>query len=251
MKKIHFFNIFILYSFVCLINANASSGLIPWPKSITENTGYLELTVNSKIKYSDASLETLATILKEDIKSSTGLDLPISNGNADAGDIELGINNSLSGEAYTLTVDDKVVLKGANYRAAVWGTSTLLQAISGDGNIQKMTVNDSPEVNYRGLMVDLARKWHTVNDVKSIINLCRFYKINYLQLHLTDDASFTFPSTAYPKLSTPGRSYTLAEMNELETYSQQRGVTIIPELDVPGHAAAMCSAYPDLSYNFV
>ncbi|MEI7901841.1 MAG: family 20 glycosylhydrolase, partial [bacterium] len=84
---------------------------------------------------------------------------------------------------------------------------------------------------------------------KQLVRLCRLYKIRYLQLHLTDDQGFKFPSTAFPLLTTQnysGPAYTLSELRELERYSQERGVTIIPELEIPGHEAAMNRAMPDL-----
>ena len=188
----------------------------------------------------------MANLIKGDIAKYTGLNLSVRSGTGASGDIELQLNGGLAEESYTLNIDSKVNITGKNYRAAVWGTSTFLQVLNCDGSARKIQVSDSPDTNYRGLMVDLARQWHTTRDIEEIIDLCRLYKINYLQLHLTDDASFTFTSKAYPLLATQGRSYSLAELNGLESYSQARGVTIVPELDVPGHARAMVAAYPDL-----
>ena len=84
---------------------------------------------------------------------------------------------------------------------------TLLQAADADHGkviIPRMKITDQPYASYRGLMVDLARQWHPIDAVKQAVVLCQWYKIGYLQLHFTDDQSWTFPSTAYPKLATPG-----------------------------------------------
>ncbi len=224
----------------------AELGIIPWPKNLTENVGNLNLTVSSSIVYADPSLQALANILKDDIGKITGLNLAVTSGTANAGDIELLINNSLQDEGYTLDVNSKIIITAKDYRAVVWGISTLLQSINSDGSVKKISISDSPDTNYRGLMVDLARQWHPIENIEDIINMCRLYKIKYLHLHLMDSQYFTFPSQAYPLLPTPGFSYSLAEMQGLEAYSQARGVTIVPELEVPGHAGAMIAAYPNL-----
>ncbi len=76
--------------------------------------------------------------------------------------------------------------------------------------------------------------------------MCRLYKIRYLHLHLSDDQSFTFPSTAYPQMATKGRSYSLDEMHALVQFADERGVTIVPEIDMPAHASAFIAAMPEL-----
>ena len=107
-------------------------------------------------------------------------------------------------------------------------------------------MKDRPSAYYRGLMIDLARSWHSVESIKQLIDLASFYKSNYVHLHFTDYQSYTLPSKKYPKLSTPDRHYTFEELEELETYSQLRGITIIPEIDVPGHSSAIVKAYPEI-----
>ena len=76
--------------------------------------------------------------------------------------------------------------------------------------------------------------------------LCWFYSINHLQLHLTDDQSFAFPSKAFPRLATPGHSYTPEELAGLVAFADARGVTLVPEIDMPGHGAAAIAAMPEL-----
>jgi len=95
-------------------------------------------------------------------------------------------------------------------------------------------------------MLDVARSYYSVENLKSAIDLCRWYKLNYLQLHLTDDSAFTFPSKTYPKLTTEGHSYTLEELAELNEYARLRGVTLVPEIDVPGHSSIFIREMPEL-----
>jgi N-acetyl-beta-hexosaminidase len=105
-----------------------------------------------------------------------------------------------------------------------------------DRYIQHCVVDDTPYAAFRGLMVDIARQPHTLETLKQLVVLCWFYKIRYLQIHLTDTQAFTFPSTRFPRLATPHNCLSLAEWHALEAFSSERGVTIVPELDVPGHA---------------
>jgi hexosaminidase len=113
-----------------------------------------------------------------------------------------------------------------------------------------MSVTDEPAVEYRGLLIDVARQYHSITSLKQAVQLCRLYKIRYLQLHLTDDQSFMFPSRTYPQLATQnhhgGQTYTLEELKDLVAYADGRNVTLVPEYEVPGHSAAANRALPDL-----
>ena len=105
-------------------------------------------------------------------------------------------------------------------------------------------VFDYPECPWRGVMLDLARNWHDISVVYEYVDMCRFYKVKYFHIHFCDDQSYTLPSKKFPKLSTKGRSYTHSQIEGLKEYAKRRGVEIIPELDVPGHATPITSNYP-------
>ena len=95
-------------------------------------------------------------------------------------------------------------------------------------------------------MIDLARMWHDVPTLKNVIDMAAFYKINYLQLHLSDDQSFTFPMEKFPKIATPDRPYSKQDFRDLVKYADDRGIIIIPELDVPGHSRQLVEIYPEI-----
>jgi N-acetyl-beta-hexosaminidase len=99
-------------------------------------------------------------------------------------------------------------------------------------------------------MIDVARQHHDISVLKQCVLLCYLYKLNYLQLHLTDDQSFTFPSKAYPQLSAKNpngsKAYTREELLDLVHFADHHGVTIIPEMDLPGHSARLVAELPDL-----
>ena len=109
-----------------------------------------------------------------------------------------------------------------------------------------VNIKDKPDSEYRGLLIDLARMWHDVPTLKNIIDLASFYKIKYLQLHLSDDQSFTFPSEIFPKLATPDRPYSKKDFRDLVKYAKDRGIIIIPELDIPGHSRQIVEIYPEI-----
>ncbi len=227
--------------------------LIPWPKSVEMLPGSVLLDPQSRIVAGDVQLHPLAEILAEEIFLATGLKLASTVARPAAGDIVLQIDPRLNGEAYTLKTGTSVEIRGGNFGAVAWGTVTLLQLLSAESDqvsLPRLSVIDAPATEFRGLLVDVARRYHSLESLKQMVRLCRLYKIRYLQLHLTDDQSFMFPSRAFPQLATKnengGKTYNLEELNDLVTFADARNVTIIPEYEVPGHSAAANRAMPDL-----
>jgi hexosaminidase len=233
--------------------AAAEPNLVPWPQSVKLAQGSLPLSAKSRIVCRQAELQPLGSILADEIRQISGLKLAVLGGTPRRGDIVLSIDSSLAKEAYRLAVTDRASVQGGNYGAVALGTATLLQALAVNkqaASIPRMTVDDAPKSDFRGLMVDVARQQHSIASLKDIVTLCRFYKVRYLQLHLTDDQAFMFPSRAYPLLNTKNdhgrKSYTIEELKDLVAFADRRNVTIIPEYEVPGHSAAANRAMHDL-----
>ena len=233
--------------------ASKTPNLIPWPNTVTQRSGALTLGKDSRIVASDPRLRALAEIVAEEIQCVGGPRLPVADATGAAGDIILRLDTNLKGEAYALDVGPSVEIRGGGYNSVALGTVTLLQLLavtSGEASIPCLSVTDAPATEYRGLMLDVARCYHSINNLKQMVQLCRFYKIRYLQLHLTDDQSFMFPSRTYPQLASQnqhgGKTYTIEELKDLLAYADARGVTIVPEYEVPGHSAAANRAMPDL-----
>ena len=124
--------------------------------------------------------------------------------------------------------------------------ATLLQLEDEEGQIEAVCIEDCPDCEYRGLMIDLARIWHPFEYLLKYVDLCRFYKLSYLHLHFTDTQSYTLPCDTFPLLPTPDRHYTKEQIKELNEYAKARGITVMPEIDVPGHCDPFLKAYPDL-----
>ncbi|MEM9237523.1 MAG: family 20 glycosylhydrolase, partial [Verrucomicrobiota bacterium] len=225
--------------------------LVPWPQSVTVNAGELTLTGSSRVTYTDPGLADLAQIVADEIEQVTRLQLGVAQGAPAAGDIDLAItaDPGITGEDYRVTVGSHATAEGEDYQAIAMATVTILQAIkedSGNYSIPQMRITDAPDAEYRGLMVDVARNYHSIDTLKEVVVMCRLYKIRYLQIHLTDDQSFTFPSTAYPDLTAYSWSYSLAELQDLVAFADARGVTLVPEVDIPGHATSFVAAMPAL-----
>ena len=158
--------------------------------------------------------------------------------------------NKLSNGAYQLISDGNCVkLLAGDEEGALNAITTLIQliTITDDGlMLPILSIEDAPSLEYSSLMIDLARIWHDYRYIKHYIDLCRFYKIKVLHLHFTDNQSYTLPSHLFPKLSTPGRSYTFEQIQELNEYAALRGIQLMPEIDVPGHCTAFQIPYSDI-----
>jgi len=252
---------------------NSQLNLLPWPKSVSIVSGEVHLVAQSRIVAANLELQPLAEVLREEFRLLAGLDLKTAAGSPRSGDLLLSINKELkAGEdilmiknrevvrtregAYRLGAKDLVAIEGFDYRAVAEGTATLLQAITRTEKgvvLPAMTITDWPHADYTGTMLDVARQANTIEDIRSCIQVCRAYKVRYLQLHMTNDQAWTFPSTAYPKLGTMNGSahdgpvpqrYDRAELKALVKYADERGVTLVPELETPGHSSSACGTMP-------
>ena len=255
-------------------SGNSPLNLIPWPKSVQMGAGGMALKASARIVTADPRLMPLAAVFKAELLAVTGLDFKIAAGPLAAGDIGLAINPALqAGEeilrvkarevgrtregAYRLAVATQVKLEGSDYRAVAEGTCTLLQAIVRQSNgfaLPVMTIDDWPHADYTGAMVDVARQDNPIIYLKQMVDTCRAYKVRYLQLHMTDDQAWTFPSKAFPKLGTLNGSahggpkcgvYQIDELKALVKYADERGVTLVPELETPGHSGNACGTLPE------
>lgn len=227
--------------------AGSEPALIPWPKTVRVGKGSLRLGARSRICTTAPSLKPLARILSDEIFMATGLRLDLREAAPASGDIGLALDPRLAGESYTLAVDRSARVLGANYNAIAMGSATLLQAIIATGagiSIPSLTVTDHPGSVYCGTMLDVARQRHPIDALRPVVEMCRLYKIRYLHLHLTDDQLFMFPSTAYPKIGAAG--YKREELIGLVAYADARGVTLVPEIEMPGHSTVLSAAMPEV-----
>jgi hexosaminidase len=149
-------------------------------------------------------------------------------------------------ETYTLTIRDGIVIQATAPRGLFWGTRTALQLLAeGPGRrLPQLRITDGPAFGYRGLLIDVAREFHNLDFHRRMIKALASYKLNVYHLHFSDDQSYTLPSKAFPELPTPGCHYSREEIAELCRVAEAHQVTLVPEIDVPGHVGALTRALP-------
>ncbi|GIE87959.1 family 20 glycosylhydrolase [Actinoplanes regularis] len=180
----------------------------------------------------------------------------------DDGQLRLQLTDvdGLGAEGYRLEITGSgVTLRAAELAGLFWGVQTLLQLAAGDRVLPGGVIEDRPRFAYRGAMLDLARHFFTADEIKAHLDLLIQFKINHLHLHLTDDQGWRLEIPDRPRLTEigggPGTGcdgagpgfLTLAEYSDVVAYAAERFVTVVPEIDMPGHVNAALVAYPELT----
>ncbi|MEU6444851.1 glycoside hydrolase family 20 protein [Streptomyces sp. NPDC047046] len=164
-----------------------------------------------------------------------GLDEEAKDGDADGGE-----------EAYILRVAaGQARITAAGQDGVWWGTRTLKQAVRADGTMPEGTVHDRPEKPQRGFMLDIARKWYDEAWIKARIAEIADLKYNQFGLHFSDDQAFRVESSSHPEIVS-AQHLTKAQVRSIVSYAAARHVTVVPEIDSPGHLGTVIKAHPKL-----
>lgn len=280
--KIHLLLLICILSFSCTNpykghqNSVSDYTIIPKPESLEIAKGKFLITAKTKIS-ATSDLENeglyLSSLLSHVAKIDVSFDIA-SNGN-----IELRIDNTIKEEeGYWLSVtNNKVRISGKTAKSVFYGIQTLRQLLpvsfeSGTNplTIPAVTIKDNPRFPYRGMHLDVTRHMFPVDFVKKYIDLIALHKMNTLHWHLTDDQGWRIEIKKYPKLTQIGSKrygtikgrlhqetgndeteyggyYTQEEVKEIVKYAAQRHISVIPEIELPGHASAAIASYPFLS----
>ncbi|TAI49382.1 family 20 glycosylhydrolase [Flagellimonas allohymeniacidonis] len=252
----------------------ASEALIPKPvKTIATHSGFgLEKNTMIYVSEKDTQLVAVGHFLSHKIKDKTGLVIPV-NADTDQSPHNLiyiyksdSVNLKVP-ESYQLYIkEDSILINTKNASGAFRGIQTLLQLVPEMSNdtltdyplwvVPTGKVIDSPKFEYRGAMLDVARHFFSVEEVKKYIDLLAYYKFNALHLHLSDDQGWRLEIKSWPKLTQIGAKtevgggtggyYTQGDYQDIIQYAAERFVTIIPEIDMPGHTNAASVSYPFL-----
>ncbi len=157
-------------------------------------------------------------------------------------------------EAYHLTVTDKqIIIEAETDFGAIRGMETVLQMLSVDDMgyyFPGVEINDFPRFAWRGLLLDVCLHWMPMDVIKRTLDGMAEVKLNVFHFHFSEDQAFRVESKVFPKLTelgAEGNFYTQQEVKEIIRYADQRGIRVVPEIDVPGHATAMIKAYPELA----
>ena len=239
--------------------------LIPKPASLNLLPGEFTLSQAVKISISktDAEFLILGKFLADTIEQHTKLQLAVVDDNQSSGNIHLTLNNdtNLGVEGYELMIQTDSIHLTANRPAGLfYGIQTLRQIISAHQStlsLPAVSITDSPRFSWRGAMLDVARHFFCIEDVKRYIDLISHYKMNRLHLHLTDDQGWRIEIKSWPQLTEIGAQtqvngggggfYTQAQYQEIVEYARNRYMMIVPEIDTPGHTNAALAAYPELN----
>lgn len=166
-------------------------------------------------------------------------------------------DGSIAAEGYSLEIDAAGIrIASSDEAGAFYARQTLLQ-LTADGRGPYVSISDQPRFAYRGAMLDVARHFFGVEDVKRYIDDIALLKFNYLHLHLTDDQGWRIRIDSWPELTAAGATteiggrgggfYSKQQYGEIVSYAAERFITVVPEIDMPGHTNAAAVAYPQLS----
>ncbi|AMC11636.1 hypothetical protein Lupro_10320 [Lutibacter profundi] len=253
-----------LHSIYC-ISQTEDLNLIPWPREVNIRNGYFIINSNFTISVTEISskrVKVATTKFLQRLSGRTGIFMEngfafnsskIKNPSLAITFNRIGKLEIYEDESYELKVSDtKIYIHANTDLGVIHALETLLQlmTISHDNYyFPKVTINDKPRFTWRGLMIDVARHFQPVDVLKRNLDAMAAVKLNVFHWHLTDDQGFRIESKSYPKLhelGSDGLYYTQSQIKEVVEYASNRGIRIVPEVDVPGHATAILTAYPEI-----
>ncbi|MFB9864377.1 beta-N-acetylhexosaminidase [Rufibacter immobilis] len=286
--KTWFFPLLLCLLLGFLGRAQAQHSIIPQPVSLVQKTGTFTIDGNTSLQFqkSNRELAALAGYFANHVRNVSGLELPLNKKKAKTIQFTIEKLAGLGPEGYLLTVSPEAIVIKGNSRAGVfYGFQSLIQtlpAIRTNEALQvpAMEIQDEPRFGWRGMMLDVSRHFYSVEAIKQFIDLLALYKMNTFHWHLTDDEGWRLEIKKYPKLTsvgawrqeipgsvfykkdsvysaslagkkpyTYGGYYTQEQAREVVAYAQARSITVLPEIEMPGHSAAALAAYPQFSCN--
>ena len=219
--------------------------ILPTPKK-TETFDGVSL-LNAAIWSDHAPFQPHLPVFAQAMQTLFRLDMAIA-----PGGIRVDFDPALPKDAYRLDSREGLVLSASDPEGLLYALASAIHAVkfkNGQLSCEKALIEDHPEKPYRALMVDLAREWIPAGKIYHYIDVCFLLKLNHLHLHLADDQRFTLPSKAFPLLPTPYEHYTEADLQGFCAYAKERGIILIPELEIPGHARHLNACYPEVFGN--
>ncbi|WP_111308339.1 glycoside hydrolase family 20 protein [Confluentibacter sediminis] len=286
MKTLHPILIAILVTVFCScakqkVFTEKDIQIIPKPVELKLSEGTFEFSEDTKFVVANAFQEEISGVLISKFEAATGWEPEMTHVAPKSNYIQFNVDDTLKEEAYQLTVTkDRVIITAKDNAGFIYGFETIRQLLPAaieskavvsniEWVIPALTIKDQPRFQYRGLMLDVSRHFFNVDYVKKTIDRLAMLKLNVLHLHLVDDQGWRIEIKKYPKLTEVGASrngtivghypgikndnkiesgfYTQEQIKDIVAYATNKNVTIIPEIELPGHSSAAISAYPYLS----
>ncbi len=263
----------LLLPLLLVANTLFAADIIPQPNSVVEGNGTFTLGPQATL-VCDAELEDAAQYL-------CGY-LPLHRSTSTEGDIRLLLDSTLKEEEYRLRIDTHgIEIRGGAYGGVFNALQTLLQLLPSEVygkrlklpvSLTHISVSDAPRYGYRGYLLDVARTYMPLNEVKRAIDYMAFLKLNKFHFHLVDNTGWRIEIKSHPELAkvggwrggaspihpvygsffeTYGGYYTQDELREVVRYAAQRNIEVIPEIDIPGHSKGLGAVRPDILCNYV
>lgn len=280
MKKIHIYVIFMFW--VQPIFSQNSYNIIPLPQKLEPQKGNFIFKKGTVITIENSEFGPIASLLAENIKTASGNTTIVNTAKSATTGVVFSTNNTLEDEGYILSIGSKKIhIQAKTSKGAFYAFQSLLQLMpaqiysSTTSSIElsapNCNIEDAPRFGYRGLLLDVGRYFFSVDAVKRFIDLMAVYKLNTFHWHLTEDQGWRIEIKKYPLLTsissmrkesmlghymdqkydkTPhGGFYTQEQIKDVVAYASKKFITIIPEIEMPGHSQAVLAAYPQLGCN--
>ena len=263
--------IIVFFIFFSHINTlfSQKNNIIPTPNEQTINNGFMEIE-NSPEIITESNFNSAATLFKNAIKK-----LDLTSKKTTKNRINFSLNEKLNEEEYILKIDtDQINIEASTETGAIFGFQSLYQLMNlnlknGVVKLQNQVIKDSPRFKYRGMHLDVGRHMYPVAFIKKYIDGLAMLKFNNFHWHLTEDQGWRIEIEKYPELNNIGSYrdstlighytdkpwqfdktryggyYTKKEIKEVVRYAQERGINVIPEIEMPGHSQAAVSSYPE------
>ncbi|MFI3314981.1 MAG: family 20 glycosylhydrolase [Rikenellaceae bacterium] len=252
---------------VAVAQVNPKPFVIPELQQWKGSKGELLISNNTRIVVGSADAEQLSSIadaLSSDIHAISGLTVSVSEGTPQKGDIyltlgDIKIDNS---EAYKIEISNYAKVTAPEAIGLIWASKTILQIMEseGDNALPKGTIIDYPAYPVRGFMLDVGRKYFTIDFLRDYVKFMAYYKMNTFHIHLSDnafkqfyahdwsktEAAFRLESDTYPGLAAKSGHYTKQEFIDLQILAEENGILIIPEIDIPAHTLAFTQYMPEI-----
>lgn len=248
--------------------------IIPRPATIESTEGYFSLNDKTVIYYQESDdVERICQYLAGRLRPATGFGLEVSKSDQvpESGIyLTIGQTKNVGNEAYDLEINKKYLKLTSNTAEGLFrGVQTIMQLLPASINqdtkqedkwrISTGFISDYPQYAYRGMMLDVARHFFEPEDVMRLIDHISYYKLNYLHLHLSDDQGWRIEIKSWPRLTEIGGStevgggkggfFTQEDYTAIVNYAKDRFITIVPEIDMPGHTNAALASYAELNCN--